>query len=183
LRSQGDGEARQTVAEGGALPISGEALPELMRAVLARGLPFRFRARGWSMAPTIRDGDVITVAPLRRARPGVGRVVAFVRPGEGKLVVHRVVARRRGGSIMRGDSVRGDGVGGDSVREDADGPIPAENVLGEVTRVEREGRAVRLGLGPERYVLAWLSRARLLMPLSGWLASRLGPLLRRRRGT
>ena len=62
------------------LPLSGQALLDLMRAVLAKGVPFRFCARGWSMAPFIRDGDVITVSPLRQSLPGVGEVVAFVRP-------------------------------------------------------------------------------------------------------
>ena len=53
----------------GGLSLSGEALIELMRAVLARGLPFRFAARGFSMAPFIRDGDVISVSPPLSARP------------------------------------------------------------------------------------------------------------------
>ena len=49
--------------------------------------------RGWSMMPIIRDGDVITVAPQAQPLPGIGDVVAFVRPSSGHLVVHRVVAR------------------------------------------------------------------------------------------
>jgi hypothetical protein len=151
------------------LPLSGSALLELMRAVLARGTSFRFCARGWSMAPFIRDGDVITVCPFRRARPGVGQVVAFTRPGEGNVVVHRVVARRGQNSYIQGDGVPGH----------ADGIIPADNLLGRVTRVERDGHDVWLGLGPERYAIAWLSRTRRLIPLGAWLASWLKPLLRR----
>ena len=139
-----------------------------MRAVLARGVPFRFCARGWSMAPFIRDGDVITVVPLQRTTPGTGQIVAFVRPGEGNVVVHRVVARRGSDSLIQGDAVSGC----------TDGIIAAENLLGRVTRIERDGRDVWLGLGPERYAIAWLSRTRRLIPLGGWLASWLRPLWR-----
>jgi hypothetical protein len=120
------------------------------------------------MAPFIHDGDVITVSPLPEGRPGVGEVVAFTRPEAGNLVVHRVVARLGTASLIQGDSVDGC----------TDGIIPPENVLGRVTRVERSGRAVWLGLGPERYVIAWLSRAGLLIPLGVRLA-RLQNLLRR----
>lgn len=169
MRSQRFDEPRLGVVRGQELPLSGQALLELLRAVLARGVPFRFRARGWSMAPFIRDGDVITVSPLRNAPPRVGEVVAFARPGAGNLVVHRVVARCGAGSL----------VAGDGVEQFTDGVIPAQNLLGRVTRVERNGHDVWLGLGPERIVIAWLSRIGWLVPLRGWLARWLRPLLRR----
>ena len=53
-----------SVRAGGELQLSGRALAGLMKNVLARDLPFRFRARGWSMSPFIRDLDVITVKPI-----------------------------------------------------------------------------------------------------------------------
>lgn len=169
MRSPRFDAPRLFAAQAGELPLSGQALLSLMEAVLARGVPFRFRARGWSMSPFIRDGDVITVSPLRGARPRIGEVVAFTRPGEGNLVVHRVVGRP-GAEVL---------VQGDSVPDCGDGIIPAENLLGRVTRVERGGHDVWLGLGPERYAIAWLSRTRRLVPLGGWLASWLKPLLGR----
>jgi hypothetical protein len=169
LRSEQFESPQLFVVKAEELTLSGSALLELMRAVLARDVPFRFCARGWSMAPFIRDGDVVTVSPFGRARPGVGQVVAFTRPEEGNVVVHRVVARRGRDSYIQGDGVP----------DCADGIIPAENLLGEVTRVERDGHDVWLGLGPERYAIAWLSRTRRLVPLGAWLASWLKPLLRR----
>ena len=169
MRSQGFEDPRLFVVKAPELPISGHALSELMRAVLAKGVPFRFCARGWSMAPFIRDGDVITVVPLQRAEPGVGQVVAFTRPGEGNVVVHRVVARRGSDSLIQGDAVSGC----------TDGIIPPENLLGRLERIERNGRDVWMGLGPERYAIAWLSRTRWLIPLGTWLASWLRPLLGR----
>lgn len=143
------------------LPLSGQALQELMRAVLAKGLPFRFCARGWSMTPFIRDGDVITVAPLHKGLPKIGEVVAFVRPESGKLVVHRVVARQASGVFIQGDNGQGY----------ADGLISQEHLLGQITRIERNGRAVWVGLGPERAMIAWLSRTFLLTTMRDRLAT------------
>jgi hypothetical protein len=168
LRSLQSADARLFVVQAPELMLSGRALLVLARAVLARGVPFRFCARGWSMAPFVRDGDVITVSPVPHAVPGVGEVVAFVRPELGNVVVHRVVARRDAGLFIQGDSVP----------DCADGIIAPQHLLGRVTRVERNGNDVRLGFGPERYVIAWLSRTRLLIPLRRCLASWLKPLLR-----
>ena len=134
------------------LSLSGKALIELMQAVHAKGLPFRFNAGGHSMAPFIRDGDVICVSPLASRAPGPGDVVAFIHPKTKLLCLHRVL------------SVHGDRflIQGDNMPEEPDGMIPLEAILGRVTRVERAGRKVRLGLGPERFLLALLSRRGLL---------------------
>lgn len=148
------------VVKAGAISLSGRALLELMQAVLAKNVPFRFCARGWSMAPFINDGDVITVTPFQHKKPGIGEVLAFVHPESGKLVVHRAIARRADAFLTRGDSV------GDQ----SDDMVPIQNLLGRVTHIERNKKSVFLGLGPERYLIAWLSRARLLVPLRGWLA-------------
>ena len=141
------------VVEGGAYALSGGGLLELMSATLRRGACFRFTARGFSMDPFVRDGDVLTVAPAR-GRPALGRVVAVRDPVTGRLVVHRVVARGPGGVL-----VRGDGAG------QADGVAGPGDVLGQVVAVERRGRRVRLGCGPERRAVSALSRAGLLVPL------------------
>ncbi len=130
---------------------SSEIRLELLKAVTERGRPFRFRAPGFSMHPFIRNGDIITIAPLPPGRPGPGDVVAFVRPGTGKLVVHRVVGRTDGGYLIRGDN-----------NDEPDGLIPAESVLGIVVRVEHNGRDVSAGLGCERRLIALLSRPGLL---------------------
>ena len=137
------------IIKGSELPLSGQVLVELMRAVLTKGAPFRFRARGWSMAPFIRDGDIICVSPLPEAGPAMGEVVAFIRAGTGQLVVHRVIGRERGAYAIQGDNTPGK----------ADATVSQEDILGRVTRITRNGKDVRLGLGPERRLIAALSRA------------------------
>jgi signal peptidase I len=121
---------------------------ELMQAVHAKELPFRFRAGGHSMAPFIRDGDVICVSPLASRTPRPGDVVAFIHPETRLLCIHRVLSIKEEGFLIRGDNMP----------ERPDGRIPREAIVGRVTRVERAGRKVRLGLGPERLLLALLIR-------------------------
>ncbi len=134
------------------LVISVDALQSLMQDVLAKGATFQFRAKGSSMIPFIKDGDAITIAPPSLETPAVGKVVAFLRPGSGQLVVHRVIGRQGAGFLIQGDNSP----------HQPDGLALPQDILGCVTRVNRNGRRIYLGLGPERYLIAGLSR-------SGWL--------------
>ena len=146
MESDGVG-ASSSDQDGRELALSGVELAELVRGVGERGAPVRFRARGLSMSPFIKDGDVVTVSPLPQATPGLGRVIAFAHPVTGELVVHRAIGRRGDDCLTRGDR---------AARPDA--LVPRANILGHVTRVERDGRSLRLGLGPGRFALALLSR-------------------------
>lgn len=128
---------------------------ELANAVLEKEKSFRFRAQGSSMIPFILNGDVITIQPLRGKVPGIGSVVAFERTDPNMLVVHRVVSRN-------GDTMF---IKGDNADECIDRNIPIEKIFGVVSLIERDGRKVRLGIGRERLMIAWLSRMRLLIPM------------------
>jgi hypothetical protein len=130
------------------------ALTGLLSDVLARGVPFRFEARGYSMLPFLRSGDVLTISPLRRS-VRLGDVVAFVAGAGRGLVVHRVCGRHAGRFDIRADNAR-----------DPADIVPAGAVLGVVTRAERGGRRVHLGLGPERVLVAVFVRLELLQPLT-----------------
>jgi len=111
------------------ISLSAPVIMELIEAVHAKGVPFRFQARGHSMSPAIRDGDVITVAPLNNLLPRRGDVLAFRHPERPQLLVHRVLGRKMDKLVMKGDSC-----------PIADGVIPAENILGLISQVERNGR-------------------------------------------
>jgi hypothetical protein len=140
------------------LSLSGPALKELLQSVIQKGLPFRFKARGSSMSPFIKDGDILTVSPLGKVPPRIGDIVIFIHPVSASVVVHRLVAKR--GNVYR---VKGDNSQGMTTL------LPRENVLGRLDRLERNGSRVLLGLGPERLFIAFLTRAvflrRILHPL------------------
>ncbi len=135
--------------------LSGPEMVDLASEVLARGLIFRFKAGGGSMFPFIRDGDVISILPLLEKEPRLGDVVAFCLPGHERLLVHRVVGRTENDWILKGDNYPYGML---------DGPIQKENLLGMVSRIERKGRTVHLGLGLERYIIAAFSRRGFLQP-------------------
>ena len=126
--------------------IPDSAFAELMEAVLEKNVPFRFSASGSSMTPFIQDGDTITIAPSPlQLRPG--DVVAFVNVHSNQLMVHRILHASPAGYLIKGDN--------NSV---PDGLMPASSIIGSVVRVVRRGRHVRLGLGIERFAIAWLSQ-------------------------
>lgn len=142
--------------QGGELLLSGPALVEFIKAVLGKGAQFQLRAGGFSMSPFIRDGDVITISPLSGCSYRIGDIVAFVRPGTGGLCVHRLISTGNNSFLTKGDNAFSD-----------DGCIPAENLLGRVTKVQRDSRSVLLGIGPERKILALLTRTGIGLLLLG----------------
>ena len=143
-----EGKPRARVAPGGGLPLSGGSLAGLMGAILEKGKPFRFEARGESMHPAIRDGDILTVAPAAGRRPRTGDIVAFVHPETGGVRVHRVVGRGAGRYVLKGDNALG-----------ADPAVGPEGILGFVVGLERDGRRRRLGPAALSAALARLSRS------------------------
>lgn len=160
-------QSSEFVSAGGDLPLSGAGLENLMRAVLERHTAFRFRARGSSMYPFIRDSDIVTISPLGERIPQPGDVVAFLRMPSGRLVVHRVTTRQGIGLLAQGDGLA-----------ESDGVVSHDDVIGIVSRVERQGREVRLGLGPERRVIGALQHLGLLQSTLS-IASRLQGIYRR----
>jgi len=148
------------VSDGGELSLGNPGQLELLRAMAERGVPLRTAVRGFSMAPFIRDGDVVTIEPLG-ADPDVGDVVALAFPENGRMALHRVVERRGDLWLVRGDNcLRPDGV------------FERAAFVGRVARVQRGGRDVHLGLDEHAAWIAALSRR-------GWLprlrAARLAP--------
>jgi hypothetical protein len=70
------------------------------------------------------------------------------------VAVHRLIEADGACFLFKGDNVPAD-----------DGRVPKANLLGKVTRVERDGRSVHLGLGRERVLIAFLNRTCLLPAL------------------
>jgi hypothetical protein len=130
-----------------------EILPELVKEVLGKGVECRFQVGGYSMSPFIKDGDMITISPVL-SLPRLGDVIAFIHPKTEKLLIHRVVWKNRDAYLLKGESAL-----------EPDGLIKKENILGLVTKVERKGKRIFLGLGPERFLIALLTRTNLLLPV------------------
>jgi len=170
IHTSRDAEAKPAIfsKKGGELKLSGPALVEILQAVLDKRVPFRFRARGFSMTPFIKDGDVITVFPLEVFRPRLGDIVAFTHPVTRSLAVHRMIGKKGDNFILKGDSV-----------SDIQDIVTLNSLLGCVKLVERNGRQVFLGLGPERFLIALLTRIGLLSHLLTPLWKLVRPFVKR----
>jgi len=103
------------------------------------------------MSPLVRDGDVLTVHP---ADPGSIRLgdLVLVTDEHGRPLVHRVIRRTTGQEGMR-FTVQGDQV------SRPDGEIPAAQVYGRVTTVERTGACIEVNR-PSLRVLGWAAALR-----------------------
>ena len=97
----------------------------LWRQSLSHAGILRFRPLGCSMAPILCNGDIVTIEA--RADMRVGDIM--LADHGGGLVLHRVVARRNGRLITKGDSL-----------DHLDAPVTREQILGRAVARERQGR-------------------------------------------
>lgn len=155
LQGTPEGVARPT-ATPTSIPCTSAAFAELSAAILGAGSGLRFRAHGDSMAPLLRDGDMLRVDPVEPGSVRVGDVILCC--GEpGRILVHRVVRRMAGpdGYLFE---IQGDGAAR------PDGAIPAERVYGRVVAIDRSGGRIRLDSWGQRrlgWALAQCSRRNL----------------------
>jgi signal peptidase I len=105
-------------------------LGEILQAVLSKGFSIRFKAKGFSMFPVIKDGDIITVSPFPGVSIRSGNIIAFIHPQTEKLVVHRLIETKENGFLTKGDNSL-----------ETDGDIPGTYILGKVTRIEKKGKS------------------------------------------
>jgi len=120
------------------------AAAALALELIARGEAVRVRARGASMRPWLRDGDIVL---LRAGAPRVGDVV-LLRQGDFGLI-HRVVARRLDGRMC---------VAGDALPR-IDGWFHAAAIAAVAVAIERDARSLQ----PRSVLAAAVGRA--LAPL------------------
>jgi signal peptidase len=120
----------------------------------------RFAAKGQSMQPVIRDGEVITVIPVAAAEVK-RRDILLYRTARG-LLAHRVVGIERPQGQAAAFTLRGDA---SSV---CDAPVQAEQILGKVVSVQRRDRRIDMAGWHAQWctIGAWVSR------LAGRIATR-----------
>ena len=151
------------------MSLPGHAVAELLRTVTEKGKSIQLRVGGSSMHPIIRDQDVVTVAPLNGVSPGFGDVVSFERPNTKKLTIHRIIQKKQRRYLVKGDN---------SIK--ADGFVSLPDIIGRVTRIERNDHKVHFGLGPERTIIALLSRRTALYSFLYPILKRFRPLIKRK---
>jgi len=138
------------VKHGGELHLPGHAVAELMKAVFEKGLAFRFQAKGISMFPFIREGDKVTLVAAKSGGIKTGDVVAFFHPKSKTFTVHRIIKKKSRSYLVKGDH-----------NSEADGAISESEILGRVIKIERGKKGNIFGIGPEKLLIALVSRSRL----------------------
>jgi hypothetical protein len=118
------------------------SVDDLAAQLLRRGKGLRIKARGGSMVPFLRDGDVALVTPTAGSEVGVGDVVCYEMP-PGRLYLHRVIARDRDRVVAKGDALPFTEV------------VERAQLLGTVVAIERHGRVRRL----DTRTAQWRNRA------------------------
>jgi hypothetical protein len=110
--------------------------PEVLQAALdlwrQDGTLHRVPVRGQSMLPLLRPGDSVLVAHGAPLVPG--DVLVYRR--EGQLVAHRLIRPAAGegrACLAQGDNLL-----------EPDAPVEADEIVGRVIAIQREGRTLRL---------------------------------------
>jgi hypothetical protein len=138
---------------------------DLAADLLRRGERLRIKARGGSMLPFVRDGDVAHVMPSAGREIRVGDVICYETP-PGGLILHRVVERDRDRFVAKGDAL--------AFTE----AIDRQHLLGRVVAVERRGRVRRLDTRTARWRNRAIASISPLLPRLLSLALRLRPVWR-----
>jgi len=136
------------VRKGGEKRLAAEAFSGLVSDILSRGKKVRFKAAGGSMSPFVKDGDIVSISPLKSGKPRLGDVVGFINPASSGLALHRLVGETSRGYLIRGDNSL-----------EPDGEIDGRRILGRMTSIERDGRKMKMERYPQRLLIALLSRA------------------------
>jgi hypothetical protein len=114
---------------------------------LTTGATVQFRAEGTSMHPTIRDGEAISIVVVSPEKVVRGDVLLCRH--DKRVLAHRVVGvtMHAAGRVFE---LRGDAKAG------CDTPVGADDVVGRVVAVQRNGRVVGLcGRGARLRLTAW----------------------------
>jgi signal peptidase I len=113
----------------------------------------RLRVTGWSMLPTLIQGDVLIFERASGDSVSEGDIVLFGR--DGRLFAHRVINPSTGhaeGSVL---------TQGDALRR-PDRPVTGSELFGKVSRIVRNGKSIqpaRTLSTPERALAALLRRS------------------------
>lgn len=120
---------------------------DLLQSVIRSNHSLRMTAMGRSMMPFIKNGDRILITPVIAEELKVGNILAFEHPNNHKLTVHRLIQKRQGFLLMKGDNC-----------QENDGVITYEKVIGKVIEIRRSKRNMKVGLTQFSKIVAWLSK-------------------------
>ncbi len=108
----------------------------LSAEILRQGKSLRFQAHGSSMAPLLRDGDILLVKPADPSAIRIGDII-LCSMSSSCVVVHRVIQKR---STSKGISflIQGD------QKQESDGWVQEEKIFGQVVEINRSNQSLEM---------------------------------------
>ena len=122
------------------LTINHDDFLSLTTEITEKGRSFNFVAKGGSMSPFIKDGDMVLIEPCT-APPKPGDIVLIKTP-QGMAILHRVIRADNEHITTRGDA-----------SHEVDGTFSMQAVVGRAKRVEGKGYNFHLKR-PFNYMIA-----------------------------
>jgi len=110
------------------LILSSYDILALAEDVLNHGGSLRFTAKGFSMKPSIKHNDIVTVSSVEGKRLRVGDVILLRKDKDSQVMVHRIRKIKGKRYITRGDN-----------SYENDGWITRDMIYGFISKVERDG--------------------------------------------
>ncbi len=121
----------------------------LAKEITGRGGFFNFKARGFSMYPFIRDGDILTIGPVNTNELKLGDIILY-KSFDDRIVLHRFIGRVKIGNdeMLK---VRGDALMGKPEY------IVASKVIGKAFKQQRDSKVIDLQRGASKFIAhIWL---------------------------
>ncbi len=131
---------------------------ELSNEILSKGNCLRFQAKGGSMHPFIKNGQIIQVRPAKIFEITSGDII-FYHGLDNRMIVHRVIKKcRENGRIVlltKGDSA-----------SQFDEYVYPESILGKIVAIERNNKTIRTDRGLLRLINIIYAK---ISPFSKWI--------------
>ena len=135
---------------------SEEIFKEMFADLLKSGKDIRLKALGWSMHPTIKNGEYVVIKAIACRDTKIGDIIVCQNINNKKIVIHRLVKKLNSRNspilITKGDN---------NFSRSTDSPIdPDEFVLGKVISIEKPNKIINLENSLSwlsNYLIVWLS--------------------------
>jgi len=86
------------------LNLSSKSLGKLVKDFTQKKNKIKFKTKGHSMKPLIKEGDMITISPYIDLYPSPGDIVAYLNLITEKLIIHRIMKISGNSFIAKGDN-------------------------------------------------------------------------------
>ena len=124
----------------------------LIKELIRKNKRVKLKARGESMFPAIRDGDVITIAPPDPSKQETGDIVVCMDETSERILIHRIISKSQETITTKGDFCL-----------KSDGARPKSSIIGYVCHIKNDSSVLIFSKNSIcKKTVAFLSRTNIL---------------------